>query len=411
MQNDHGGTVRASLVDVFENFFGDSIARLSREDIAGQPGPRVEELVAGVDAFLHATASDEYPPEAVVADSLSDPIIIPDDRTEPRTTRRAKQLALAHREVVIPMQPLMIDFRLAEHPQEASRPVEALLEWTRRNDLLVRKHVLSVAGRPSPFDVLGYDRTRQLVAEMVSAMQSDALSGIRSRITEYCQGDKSEEQDVLEAYMYGVLLDAINAGSINANLAFLDADSGHLYSGMVGMLKDHRQVSGANQIDTAALLQQLQMPSIDDIPDAEFVAIRTQSDDFEEFRSALGRVLAKTSVAATEGTDLATAFRGSLDEIHMRADALRRGVKDKALRPFLRASLQGISLGAVASTAAAAAADFTQSSVHPDALAARLLTGTALGTLLAAMFFRPPTRERRLLRFYNVLLDDSIESG
>ncbi len=411
MSIDQGATVRASLTDVFENFFGESIAGLSRRDVVALPESRTTELVESVDAFLSAVATDDFPPEAVVADSLSDPIIIPDDRTEPRTTRRAKQLALVHREVVIPMQPLMIDYRLAEHPTEASRPIEALLEWTRRNDTLVREHVLSVTGRPNPFDVLGYDQARQLVAEMVSAVKSDALSDIHSRITGHVQDDDTEEQDVLEAYMYGVLIDAINAGSINSNLAFLDTVSGQLYARMVGMLKGQYPVSGTSRIDSVALLQQLNMPAIDDIPDAEFVAIRTQSEDFAEFRSALGRVLAKTSVTATEGTDLAVAFRDSLEEIHVRADILRRGMKDKALRPFLRSSLQGISLGAVASTAAAAASELTQHSVHPDALAARLLTGTALGTLLAAIFFQPPNRERRLLRFYNVLLDDSIETG
>ncbi|MEO0611031.1 MAG: hypothetical protein AAFZ67_11415, partial [Planctomycetota bacterium] len=323
--------VRPSLVDAFEHFFGADIGTLSRDSVDALPGTGVEELVEGVDAFLEAAGRQEYPPEAVMADSLSDPVIIPDDRTEPRTTRRAKQVALAHREVVIPMQPLMIDYRLDYDPDHASQPIAALLEWTRRNELLVRRHVLSVTGRPSPFDVLGYDQARELVAEMVGVVRSSEFSDLHSRIVTPEQRGTPDEYDTIEAWMYGMLLDAVNAGSINANLTFLDADSGSVYASMAGLLGNQLPSVQESGVNTLEILQRIDLPAIDDIPDNEFVAIRMQSEDFEEFRTALGRVLAKTEAAAGDGADLVSAYKDSLDEIHVRADTLRRGIRDKAL--------------------------------------------------------------------------------
>jgi len=38
-------------------------------------------------------------------------------------------------------------------------------------------------------------------------------------------------------------------------------------------------------------------------------------------------------------------------------------------------------------------------------LAARFGTSAILGTLFALLIYSPPTRKRRLLRFYDVLLD------
>lgn len=408
MTQDPGATSRPTLLDVFENYFGEQVTELSRDSVAKLPEPRLDELIEVIDMFLEAARKQDYPPEAVMADALTDPIIIPDDHSEPRTTRRAKQIALAHREVVIPMQPLSIDYRLYENREKASRPVQSLLEWARRNHALLRGHVLSVTGRTNPLDVLGYDETRQLVSEMVSVSQRESSPDIRYLVGQDVDINSTEAQDALEAWMYGVLLDALNAGSIGGNLAFLDASSGNLYARMSGVLMTSCFSRERVAVRSVQTLQQLQMPAIDDIPDSDFVAIRMQSEDFEEFRAALGRLLEKTEIAEKSEQDLSKAFRDNLLEVRLRADKLRHEVKDRALRPFLRKNARNISLGAVASTAAAAASDLTQDSVHPQALAARLFTGIALSTLFAALLYRPPDRELRLLRFYNVLLDDRI---
>lgn len=406
MSQDPSVTHRPTLLDVFENFFGEQVTELSGDSVAKLPAPRLDELIEVIDMFLEAARKQEYPSEAVMADALTDPIIIPDDHLEPRTTRRAKQIALAHREVVIPMQPLSIDYRLDENREKASRPVQSLLEWARRNHALLRGHVLSVTGRTNPFDVLGDDETRQLVSEMVNAMQHQSSPDMQYLVGRDVDIKSTEAQDALEAWMYGVLLDAVNAGSIGANLAFLDESSGKLYARMSSVLMHSSFSRESVCVRNVQTLQQLQMPAIDDIPDSDFVAIRMQSEDFEEFRAALGRLLERTEFAEKSEQDVSKVFRDNLLEVRLRADQLRREVKDKAIRPFLRNNVQNISLGAVASTAAAAASDLTQESVHPQALAARLFTGVALSTLFAALLYRAPERQLRLLRFYNVLLDD-----
>lgn len=400
---------RPSLVSVFENFFGEDINTLPKSVINSLPRNQLDDLVYIIDLFLEDAKKHDYPPEAVMLDSLSNPIIIPFDTTEPRTTRKAKQVALSHREVVIPFQALGIDYRCASNHKKARRYPAALLQWTRQNHVLLRQHVISVSGRPNILEVLGQDKVKQLTKELTDVFLTPNFRETRLRIIKPEEVGKAEEIDAINSWVYSMLMDAINANSINANLAFLDEDSGLVYQKIVASTKSLK-IKRSPSVTDVQLLQSLDMPAIDDLPDHEFVAIRTQSDDFEEFRSALARVLAKTKTGVSSGESLQEIFKNNLDEIHIRADVLRREIKDKPLRKFLRTTLQGVSLGAITSTSAAAAADFVSGDSRPEALAARFLTTVGLGTLLAAVFYKPPNRQRRLLRFYNVLLDKKSDA-
>ena len=119
---------RSSIVDVFENYFGENIDRLASESMRKLPTGQAEELVYEADKYLESVQGSFIPTEAVVLDSLTNPILIPEDQSEPTTTLKAKQVALYHREVVIPIQPLAMDFE-AMH-----------MMIVNENDICVDKH-------------------------------------------------------------------------------------------------------------------------------------------------------------------------------------------------------------------------------------------------------------------------------
>jgi hypothetical protein len=74
---------------------------------------------------------------------------------------------------------------------------------------------------------------------------------------------------------------------------------------------------------------------------------------------------------------------------------------------FLQPKVQGIAIGSLISTAAAAAATAAQSApVDLLSLAARFGTSAVLGTLFALLLYSSPDRKQRLLRFYDILLDE-----
>jgi hypothetical protein len=101
---------RASLVDVFENFFGASISTITGQNLESLSSSQADDLVEQIDIFLEAASREGFPEDAIALDGFASPIIIPYDRTEPRTTRRAKQVALAHSEVIIPLQEVSLDY-------------------------------------------------------------------------------------------------------------------------------------------------------------------------------------------------------------------------------------------------------------------------------------------------------------
>lgn len=399
---------RRSLVDVFESFFEDDIEQLPDDGVASLPKEFADDLVEAIDDFLEESREQRFPDEAVMLDALSSPIIVADDKTEPRTTRRARQAALLHREVVIPLQPLFVDYKCCENHAEASRYPESLLAWTRRNAVLLRRHVISVTGRPSPFDVLGYDNTVELAAELTGIVLQPEFDALRKRIVAPRDRGTDEERETVSAWIYSAIIDLINAGSLNGNLSFLDSSSGDVFAEIVRLASTPKASPVSAPASDIQILQSLDLPAIDEVSDEDFIAIRLQSDEFEELRGALGRVLSKTTTDLRNGANLREAFRSNLEEIHLRAEAMRREIKDKSLRRFLRSTMQGVTLGAITSTASAASSDLSMGQTHLSALTARFATSVALGTFLAALFYTPPTRSRRLLRFYDVLTDERV---
>jgi hypothetical protein len=81
---------RASLLDVFENFLGASIAAITDHHLENLAPSEANELVEQIDIFLEAASAEDFPEDAVALDGFASPIIIPFDRTEPQTTRRAQ---------------------------------------------------------------------------------------------------------------------------------------------------------------------------------------------------------------------------------------------------------------------------------------------------------------------------------
>jgi len=402
--------VRPSLVDVFENFFGARIETLLPATVNKLPRNQLNDLVEVIDHFLILAKDQKYPPETVMLDSLNSPIIVPADRTTPITKRRAKQVALNHHEVVIPLQPLKIDYLNAPNIEQSRTYPATLLEWTRQNHVLLRSYVFSVAARANILQILGDKESQRLVAELALALSSPEFKELRLQIVPPQNEGINEEAEQLDNLLFCVLTDSLNANTINGNLAFLDQDAGHVYETLVKGITSPKGEESTT-IQNAQLLQALNLPAIDDLPDNDFVAIRSEAEDFEEFRTALGQVLAKTTADISNGKSLFEAFRNNLDDIQLRADILRREIKNaKTLRKYFRASAQTVSLGALSAVSAAAASDFVSGEIRFSGLLARFLTTIGVGTLLSTILYKPPQREARLLRFYNVLLNKPTSS-
>lgn len=156
----------------------------------------------------------------------------------------------------------------------------------------------------------------------------------------------------------------------------------------------------------AVLLHDLELPAIEDLADEDFVSIRLESEDFEEFRNVLGRALARTSKEVKGGHELNSSFQNNLDEVRWRAEMLRQDVRDKSLARYLKPAVQNVAIGSFVSTAATAAADSVQGASDITSLAARFGVSAVLGTLFALLVYSPPARKQRLLRYYDVLLDE-----
>lgn len=387
--------VRASLVDVFENFFGEGVERLAPASVEGLAPERQRELVELLDMHLDAAAGDEFHEDVVLLDSMSDPVIIVDDPSEPMTTRRAKQVALYHTEVVIPMQPLWIDYDLV-----GPKYVAALLQWCRVHHPLLRGHVLSFIRTPRL--ELDEDSERE-VLELLRAEVRRAENAVLKPLVEF-EPDEVVG-DALETALSVMLRDLGRAAMLGRGISFLDREGGELAGTVADLV---RRSEALKELSMARVLERLALPAIDQLPNQDFVEIRLQSEDFEEFRGVLGRAVAKTQEEAAAGKDWQAAFRSNLDEPRWRAELLRRELKDKALRKFMHDKSQGYVVSALSSATFAVASGLATGQIDPAFIAAQFGVSVPLSTLLALLFRQSTARKERLLRFYNVLLHDPV---
>ncbi len=390
-------TERHSIVDVFENFFGSPIESQSAQDVSSLSHRQSEELVEAIDAFLEAAAEDEFRAGAVCLESLSNPIIFSDDSNEPRTTRRAKQVALMHREVVIPMQPFWI------HEAPDGRYAASLLRWTSQNERLLRAHVLSVMRRQNVVATAGEERVQTVVDWAVAEVSRPEFEEVRRALLGTPGSGRLGDREAIEASIYTALTDAVNSGSAGTSLSFLNEDSCALHRALFS-LGEGLAWEGIAMPRNVTLLTNLELPGIADIPDADFVAIRLQSEDFGEFRETLGRVLERTGAELERGDDLEKAFRGNLDEVRWKAELLRKDLADKALPRYLRKTAQLASIGTIVSSSGALAADMAQGAIHPAVLASRAGATLVMAALMSLLQYTSNKRKARLLRFYDVLL-------
>ncbi|MBE7506197.1 MAG: hypothetical protein HS101_07900 [Planctomycetia bacterium] len=393
---------RPSLLDVFENFLGTNIETVSRSAIAKLASSQLDDLVDAIDYYLRNANTQAFPADTVMLDMLTNPIIAAHDPTVPQTTRAVKQVALGHREVVIPMGDVGVDYRCARNRQEANSYPASLLEWCRNNHVLLRHHVFSVVGYAPLFTVTGDMQDDLLTEELTELLLQPEYAEAMKYVVSPSVSAKERRQSIGSAVRCA-FMDIINASNINGNLAYIDRAGSVVYAAIVNLVRE--SVRPSEKVESGArLLKTLYLPAIDDVSDLEFVAIRMQSDEFEEYRSALGRVLVKTEVAIEAGKDANEAFRDNLDEIYIRADQLRREIKDQTVNKHMRAALQGVQLSAVVSTAAAMSSELIQGAIHPASLIARFLTSLGLASLFSVVTHKSPLGRQRMLRFYEVLL-------
>ena len=392
---------RPSIVDVFENFLKDDIAGIKPEKLQKLNDAQQAEISEEIDRFLIAAQSNDYSPDAVVLDGMASPITLPHDRSQPRTTRRAKQIALAHSEVI---------FSLEEY--ELSRNlfgVEILISfvrWVQTNAPLLRHHVFSLVGNANPLDTISPAELMAMTDDVRSDIGISELVENYSELSEFPDADLSDATRAKLTERAGGLLlcalqDAASAGRFGAGLSFTDVQSAAMFQRLVRKGSTHP----LSRIDQAALLGSLEIPAIDDLPDDDFILIRNESEGFSQFRSVLSRSLQETSERVDRGQDLDQAFARSLTEVRVLAENLRAKTRETGLRRFMKENNQNIAMGTVMTAAATAVTNpVSLSSLH--ATVPPIGAALVAGTIYALLTQKPLGKDRRLLRFYDVLLGD-----
>lgn len=246
---------RASIIDVFENFFGDDISRLSADFVMKLPSGRGDELVHHIDEFLASEASAEFSQDAVCIDGLANPILVADDPMEPKTTRKAKQVGLMHTEVVFPIPPLAL-----EHAISGVKHTAGLLVWSRANHRLLREHVFSLMMRPNFFAVAGEATANELLQFLTDLLLEPRFEPVARRFT-VDPGDR----EAVEAAVASVLTDAMSSGTVRGAITFLDEDGGLLYDALGGGELLGALPGGSQASPTSSLLEKLDLPAIDNV--------------------------------------------------------------------------------------------------------------------------------------------------
>jgi hypothetical protein len=297
------------------------------------------------------------------------------------------------------MQELSLDYR-----QFGRDHLSSMLAWSRTNEKLLRSHVFSPIRTPEVLDVLQMDEITGLTDWSMEQLRSDPEL-LDQIVPDWRRRTSDQLEYMMGGALYATLQDAAVGSILGSDLSFIQGSGGRLYRFWNEAMSKPSGTAGEILARTAAL-QSLELPEIDDVPDKDFIGIRLHSEDFHEFRDVLNRSLRATVEDVEAGKALDSSFQSHLDEVRWRAELLNRDIKDKSLPKFLRGTLQGVAFGSVASTGAAAAADAVRGTVDVPSLVARFGVSMVLGTLFAVMFYQPPTRKRRLLRFYDVLTND-----
>jgi hypothetical protein len=396
------GTDRPSLIDVFENYLGTEISCLTDRNLEALTERQASELVDQIDIFLEAACDDEFADDAITLDGFASPIILPNDRSIPHTTRRAKQVALVHGEVVFPLEEFSLNYRT-----HGRRHLTSLCNWLATNELLLRSHVFSLTRVPELLDVLDSERLVDLADELLQILISGiADADLDAILPNWRAMSRQDLVRTISPLVYTTLQDAAAGSVFGTDLSFTQEKGGRLYTFLAEKLQSVSRTESP-LFAHARLLHNLALPAINNLADADFVSIRLQSEDFDQFRAVLRRALQKTKQQMEAGSELDTAFHGSLDEVRWQAELLRQDTRDKHLAKFLRSTVQNVAIGSLVSTVAAAAGAPPQSNEDLQLLAARFGVSATLGTLFALLFYKPPKRKQRLLRFYDVLLDES----
>jgi hypothetical protein len=267
--------------------------------------------------------------------------------------------------------------------------------------------VFSLARTPELLEAFEPDQITELADWLVENLTREGReSDLQNLIPDWQSKGRDELLTALSPIVYSTMQDAVGGGVFGASLSFTQATAGLFYRFCAETLGEVASDAPSSLFSHVALLHDLELPAIEDLADEDFVGIRMESEDFGEFRAVLTRALGKTAREVKEGRELNSSFRDNLDEVRWRAELLRRDTRDKALARYLRPAAQNVAIGSFVSTAAAAAASSVEGSLALTALAARFGASAILGTLFALLVYSPPARKRRLLRFYDVLLDN-----
>lgn len=406
---------RTSLVDVFEHCFEANIQSISSNDIVKMSRGAFDEVVQRIDKSLIDACDQDFPDHAILLDGMADPVLCRDD-PQLKTRRAAKQAALMHEEVVVPILPLHFYMKESKDRSVHIANLASLLQWTQQNEPLLRRHIVTLVSPPSATDVLGRQEVVTLSRELAEALMRPEFCSFRSKYVPANDRCTAEEFKTIDAIVCSALGDITNSCRLNTNLAFLDQMWADVYSIIVQMLRRSESVDVPDHFDLerlnmsgpnsqAQVLQTLEVPAIDDIADEDFIAIRLNSDDFHALRASLRRVLTNTQIDLRAGLTLKDAFRKNTTELVIRARELQGQLRDKSLLSFLRSNAQTVTLGAVTQAASTIVADMALGQPHAAYVAAQFLSQLAFGILLTALAQSPTRRVQRQLRFYEALVD------
>lgn len=339
---------RSSIIDVFENFFGTTISKINDKHIGKLSNNQTTELVELLDMFLEATTNEEFAEDSNTLDGFASPIIIPFDESEPKTTRRAKQVALLHSEVIFPLQEISLDYS-----RYGRMHLESLRRWSERNEKLLKSHVFTLSQVPNPLDYFDPLQISELGDWLIeNLLKPENKAELEKLIPNWKAEDKADLQSNLSSITHSTLQDAYGSVFFGNNLSFTDKTTGYFYNFCTKNVANSLPNDIPALFSDSALLHSLELPAIDDIKDEDFVGIRLESEDFEDLRDTLKRSMKKTADKIEKGEDLNQSFKNSLDEVRWKAEILRKDLSDKSLSKYLKTTTQNVAVGSFVSTAA-----------------------------------------------------------
>jgi hypothetical protein len=404
MGNEKAGKTSASVVDVFENYLGEHISRITSTTVAKLSPEQQLALSNLLATFVHeSTLARTYFQESVLADYTCNPYFANHDHEQPALSKKLMHLILYYPRVLLQWDEC--EAFDSSHRFGIDRQYLGYLAEYVRNaaDLFRRGILLPIDSRP-----LISDKARQDCWDLAHRLSGNVplCKYARPRLPIRGVVKKGELKEFVEAFLTPVYEDLRLSRRTNAAPAFVDPVSDALfrYHLQRGRVQCNTQTE---QGMLSSTLMALRLPALQDIAPADFIAIREQSEDFEEYRRVLGAAIRRVNERFTSGRNLDEIFHDEVAPLQFQVRQLQAARKDRSVGQFLKTTALTTTIGGISIALASGICESLGQNF--DVLPKLIQTGAVPWvTLLYWLFFNRPNRnQERLLRFYNALYEDT----